>query len=301
MNPSHFIKLFSAFLLLTVSAAFANEPIKELTFLKGLQSKQITLVKTASNGGYMGKCLSVSLKNNTTAPIMVKMDPALIFTPLENKYQHLVSVGEEAIVLNPGETKTEKLQTFCGKAPASSPKDSLNYKFWKQGSPEMVLASRYIREHALYSSIGQHAVWMFTNNHCLRNVYSFGPDEAKGKLFVEYLAKITHQSVPEYFTFHKINTIDTSGPVYDRQTSTIIVNVEWKGEFSRNIRVAILDENKKVYKEITDGEVISSNGDHKISVIIDPKKTPKGVYYVQLKDHHNRVWIEKYVVVGNFC
>jgi hypothetical protein len=77
--------------------------------------------------------------------------------------------------------------------------------------------------------------------------------------------------------------------------------VEWKGEFSRNIRVAILDENKKVYKEITDGEVISSNGDHKISVVIDPKKTPKGVYYVQLKDHHNRVWIEKYVVVGNFC
>ncbi len=270
--------------------------------LEAVKSHKASLVQVASLGGHSGKCLSLSVKNNTGEQMEIKVDPALIFVPEKKEYQHLVTVGEEMIVLNPGETKKQSLQAFCGKASASSPAGLVKYTYWKQGSPEMRLAAHYIMENSLFNYLGQHAIWMFTDGHCLSNVYDPGTNNQVVKSFVAYLAKITGQQVPEYFTWHRINAGRQQTSVYNVTMEKIYVDLRWTHQSRRQMHAVILDEHRNVYRTLGDGELINASGEHYLQVTFDPKKDPLGIYYVQLNDDENVIWQEKRVIMRHgYC
>jgi hypothetical protein len=282
--------------LLVASAAGANT--RQYTLLQGLKKKQVSMTAICSNGGYMGKCLSLALRNNTRQQLELAVDPALIFTPSDPRYQHLVAVGEEQVTLKPGEERWVTLQTFCGKAPAGAPAANVRYSLWKQGDPVMIQTSRYIKEHRLFSSMGQHAIWMFTDRHKLNSVYSpYMKDHEEGKAFVTFLAGITQQEIPQFYTFHQINEQHTGRPVYDRTVSKVYVDMDWTGERRRHLHVLVLDAGRKLYRKIESGEVINSQGLHTVRVTLDPAKDPAGIYYVLLKDDESKVWLEKKAVL----
>lgn len=291
--PCCFMLLFMPFVVVAT---------RQVPLLKALQTRQASMVELCSGGGYMGKCLSVSIRNNTKEALQVTVDPALIFVPNEPGFQHLVAVGEEAITLLPGETKSQVLQTFCGKARARSPRKDIRYRLWKQGAEPMVLASRYIKANGLFNTLGQHAIWMFTDHHCLSNIYDPNISAAVVKNFTSYLARITHQEIPEYYTWHKINTDSRrQTAVYDVSLSKVYVDLDWTKESRRNMHVMILDADRKLYKIIESGEVSNSHGAHSIRIAFDPVSDPLGVYYVQLNDDENNIWQEKRVVLQHYA
>jgi hypothetical protein len=253
-------------------------------------------LNAVSNGGYIGKCLTVSLKNNTAVVVKVKVDPALIFVPDEPQYQHLVAVGEEEVLLRPQEQRNVSLQTFCGKASARGPAPNVRYKYWKQGDSTLVLASHYIKEHGLFNDLGQHAVWMFTDKHKLSNVYN-PHSKVDGRPFVTYLARITRQKVPQFHTWHKINDGRNSASVYEKKVSKIYVDITWNKESRRNMHVQIYNENNELYRTIETGQVSNSKGEHHVRVALDPAVDPEGFYTVRLKDDENNIWLEKEAIV----
>ncbi|RYZ34419.1 MAG: hypothetical protein EOP49_34550 [Sphingobacteriales bacterium] len=283
-------------LALSILLATAHVSFAIKTFmLKSSMAKKIVSVRSVSNGGHMGKGLTVRLSNNTSQEIRIQVDPALIFVADQPGYQHLVAVGEETIVLKPAEEGCLELQTFCGKASAHSPLANIKYKYWKQGDPGLVQASRYIKAHALFNSIGQHAVWMFTDNHSLGNIYSPYDKGSEGRNFVAYLSQITGRKIPEYYTYHHISE---RGQVFDPSVSKVFVDLNWNKEYRRTHQVLVFNQRGELYKVIEGGEVIDSKGNHNVKVVFDPKKDPPGKYTVQLKDSENEVLLQKIAVVG---
>ncbi|WP_146146798.1 hypothetical protein [Taibaiella chishuiensis] len=273
-----------------------------LLSLKESMAKRLVTVKAVSKGGFMGQCLNLELHNNTGSDLSLAVDPALIFKPLDSRFQPLVAVGEEQVTVEAGKSKTVTLQTFCGKSSASGPAKNLTYAYWKQGDTVMRQVSRYIRQHRLFGSLGQHAIWTLTSGHCLSNVYNPSGKPDEGKALVAYMAGLLRQQMPEYYTHHNINTSGNGGEVFDLNLSKVYVPLNWKKESRRQMHVVIFDHNRKVYREIKSGQVSNSKGEHEISVEFDPDRDPLGVYYVQLRDDESDVWIEKRVVMQkNIC
>jgi hypothetical protein len=162
----------------------------------------------------------------------------------------------------------------------------------------MRLISHYIKEHGLYGSLGQHAIWTLTDKHCLSNVYNPHTDSREGKGLVTYMAGLLRTGVPEYFTFHKINTgYGHATEVFNTGISKVYVDLYWNKESRRNMHVVVFDQNRKVYRNIESGQVSNSGGEHGIKIEFDPEQDPPGVYYVQLRDDENDVWQEKRVIM----
>ena len=131
MLYAHIVKRFVTAFLVCLLIIPAHATVKPVS-LKDCLKKGLIRMSACSNGGYIGKCLDLTLKNNTDKDLLVKVDPALIFRPEGEQYQHLVAVGQEIIMIPAKKTATQPVQTFCGKSKAASPVKNLSFKYWLQ-------------------------------------------------------------------------------------------------------------------------------------------------------------------------
>jgi hypothetical protein len=259
--------------------------------LKSAMASKMVSVTAIGNGGAMGKKLHLDLVNNLSVPLEVVVDPGLIFRPVDSSYQNLVAVGEEKVTIEPGAGASLDLQTFCGKSYARSPFMNLNYNFWKQGDSVMIKALGFIREHKLYSTVGQCAVWSLTNNHSLAGIY----DQTEiSKKFAGYMSVLTGRKLPPYYVTNKIT--DVPGTVaYNPAVDKYYVDFEWKPLSARNMHVYVLKEDGTLLWEHKK-DIISHEG-HKAIVELDPGKLARGKYVVELSDDDNFVWQSYEVMV----
>lgn len=186
------------------------------------------------------------------------------------------------------------VQTFCAKAPASCPFRNLRYHFLQQGDSTMILTLKYIREHKLYNNLGQHAVWTFTNDHCINTIYDPALPDASQKL-MEYVAKVRHLEIPKYYSFYQIQNRPGKSMIKEN-TGKEIVEMRWGNEGYRNMYVTVYREDGTVYKRNAGNEHYSADG-RSFIVTFDSAKE-RGIYYVELRDDHNRIWQRKDVSVG---
>jgi hypothetical protein len=75
--------------LLLFALVFCSSDVRAGRSLKESLAKGLVSLKALSNGGYMGRCLNLELKNNTNQPLALKVDPALIFKPADDRYNPL--------------------------------------------------------------------------------------------------------------------------------------------------------------------------------------------------------------------
>jgi hypothetical protein len=258
-----------------------------------MTSKAIT-VKALSKGGACGKCIKLDLTNNTDTEFAIAIDPGLIFTPSDDKYQHLVLMGQETIALAPHATSTIDLQTFCGKSYAWGPKPNLGYSYWRQGDSNMVKMLRYANENNISKDLVQRAVWTFTNAHCLNSVYDYRFPQAS-EAFVAYIAKLKKCSLPDFFMEYGINNI--SGQPIMTHDARIYVTLHWGHEGYRNMYLDIYKANGDHYKRINADRYIDKNG-NTVQVEFDPIRDPKGAYNIVLHDDSRKIWDQKQVIVG---
>ena len=249
---------------------------KTLSLKRAIKSKAI-LVDAISNGGAMGKCLTLNLLNQLDEPLDITVDPGMIFVPSDTSFQNLVAVGGEVIALKPKERAPLSVQTFCGKSYAHGPVRGLQYNFWKQGDSIMIKVSNYITSHQLYNNIGQHAIWTLTNNHPISTIYSPAMvDESKE--FISYIAKLRNIPEPEYYTHYELDNRPGAVSPIIYSSGKQYVDVSWKhDEGYRHMYVTIYKENGDVYKQVTGNEVIDEDG-HVVNIVFDPTVDLPGTY-----------------------
>jgi hypothetical protein len=283
------------FIFCCISCSRAAAAVSAMGLKQAMKSNAV-IVEAYGNGGAMGKCLRLHMANTTCKTLKIKIDPALIFDPVDGEFQKLVVVGGDSVMIEPDKKVDVTLQTFCGNAPKSCPTKDLRYHFAKQGDSAMILTMKYIREHELYNHLGQRTVWTFTNpdDHSINTIYSLGDPDASQKL-MEYVAKLRHLEVPKYYSYYEIQN-RPGEPMIKEGTGKEIVEMSWGNEGYRNMYVIVYREDGTVYKSNAGNEHCSADM-RRFIVTFDSEKE-RGFYYVELRDDHNRLWQRKDVAVG---
>jgi len=290
-NGFYYRGLLLAFCCIYSFNLFAG--IRSMNLQQALKTNSVIMTATGT-GGALGRCINLSLKNITCNPINLKIDQALIFKPADLRSQDLVLVGGDSVRIEPDKTASVPVQTFCAKSDAASPVKGLRYYFSKQGSPDMIKAMNYIRKNQLYNYIGQHAVWVFTNGHCINTIYSeLQPDLSKKML--AYVAELQHIPIPESFML--FNVRDVPGRNMIRGKGRQYVEMNWKNNIPRNMYVTVYRRDGHVYKT-NRGNERYDGVNHIFTVSFDPEKE-RGSYYVELRDDDNKIWGAKQVYIGN--
>jgi hypothetical protein len=262
--------------------------------LKEALKKKIVAIKGIGKGGARGKCLELQLTNNSSQPVQIEVDPAMIFSPSDTNYQDLVAAGSESIALEPKESGCLELETFCGKSYARCPVSGLDYSFYRQGDEAMINTMNFMRDNNMLDALGQKAVWSFTNNHPLNSIYDVGQQDRSRQL-VEYIAVQRNIPVPEYFTERKLDFTPGAAMIVPN-TAKYYVEMSWdKKAYGGKMNVLVYHKDGRLYKQINDGEICDHSG-HKITVKFDPK-VDKGDFVVVLKDDYSNIWSRKEVSV----
>jgi len=252
------------------------------TGLKAALEKGMVKLSAVSTGAvYSGKALRMQLTNNTRDALQITVEPALIFRPSDTSYQDLVLPGTEMIALAPGGSGELTVQTFCGKANASAPSAKLDYAFKKQGDSVMIKVLRYISKHQLFDNLGQHAVWVLTDNHSLEGLM----DPARPKVSSDLLAlmvQLTGRRVPLYFKQFRLNTA-AGQPVFDNKLLKIISKLEWKLDSPKALTMGIYNERGDLVQHIFKEKELTP-GLFKMQVEFEAENAPAGKYFLRLKD-----------------
>lgn len=286
--------ILQASCLLSCWHVFASKETSHIMLTQAIKERKVK-VCAEGLGGYQKKCLFLSIANNTSAPLSVMIDPAMVFRPVDTFQQDLVITGDELIVLAPREVKGISLNAFCGKSYAHSPRRNMPFQFLKQGDSAMIAVARYIKANNLYDHAGQAAIWSFTNRHTLGNIYDVSNPKRTAGL-ASLVSKLTGRPIPEYYTLRKIRKEDT-GAVYVEEISKLFVELNWQYNPHANQHVYIYKSDGTLYKEMKDGERIAPTGHH-IRIVFDPEKDPLDTYTVYVKDDNNYVYARKKVLVS---
>jgi len=272
---------------------------QKMTLKHALGSKSVGL-EAVGKGGAMGECLILNLKNNTDKPLIIVVDPGLIFVPADTAYQNLVLLGMESIEIAPGIAKELTVSTFCGKSYAKCPPRYHRYTYWRQGDTNMVKVLNYVRENGIAKEdigLAQRAVWTFTNKYHLRSVY----DPAKPQLseqLIRYMADVRKVKIPDYFSYTDLAVQRAGAPLFTGQHQRVSVLMKWGNIDYRMMFVRVKNENGDIYRKLESGQYIDKNG-HTMVVEFNADRDPAGTYTVEVCDENQKVWDRKVVVVGD--
>ncbi len=285
------VLLLSLFATHSVQSRTINTTLRRSVFNK------LVSVKATSAGGLYENCLKLDITNNSPDTLLMTVDPAMIFQPDDTNYQDLVTMGTETVPIVPKETAKMSVFAYCGKSYARCPARNMNYTLARRVDSVLVKTMKHMKEQQVSTSLGQTAVWHFTNRHCLNTVYDHNNPRASEEL-VQFIAKERHSKVPDIFTEYE-TSVKPGMPVMvaDGKATTYVV-VKWKhANAPKHMIVTVLKENGDVYKRIYGNDQIDKEG-HTVLVAFNSVNDIKGVYYVELKGDDGKVWDKQKVIVG---
>lgn len=271
----------TAIILLLSAFAFRAGAAMASGLKEAMQNGTVRVTATTTANSYNGKALRLEINNTSRNRLQVTIDPALIFRPEEEGYQHLVLPAEEMLAIAPGATAAIEVQTFCGKMHAMSPGAGLSYKFLKQGDSSLIKVTQYIRKNRLYDYLGQQAIWAITDKTDLEGVIDPNRSKQSAELLA-LLVNLTGRPVPPYFKMYKLDT--TAGqPVFRKRVLKIVSNMEWKLQEPASISLGIYNAAGDLVQGVLDEKPMAKGG-YRMQVQFEAEGAPPGKYYLRLKD-----------------
>jgi len=158
--------VFLAFCI-TLHAApiVAQSALQEVDLSAAAAQGLVTADVRASGNSYYGPgTLNATLTNTSAQPLTVVIPQGLRFRSLDTTYQDEIVAVTERVTLQPGETRTVPLTSFCGNAHRAAPIADNPYAIGEMESPRMRNLLNEIERRNLQDDIqGQWAVWQQTD------------------------------------------------------------------------------------------------------------------------------------------
>ena len=169
-------------------------PVK---LLEAKKQKKVS-VKSIGNGGHMGECISLTVKNLTALKQDIIVNPGLIFTSLDSSAQNLMAVEEYTLVLMPGASKTLNVYTMCIEAHDHSPYVNSLFDLNKEATGELLALAIMIANKDYRNSTAQSAIWALTDNNSLDEIYA--TDTTMAGQLANYVSTATGRPRPQIIT-----------------------------------------------------------------------------------------------------
>lgn len=266
-------------LILSSVYSFAAPPT-QLSLSKAIQQNMITIVATATGQSYNEQGLKLKIKNNGSLRFNLMINEGVIFAPDSAGYQPLILVGGERLYMNKLAEGEVMVQTFCANSALSAPYEGLSYTYLKDAGDTLKKVLNFMHKNRMYGDLGQSAVWFFTNDHDLEEVYD-GNNDFMSKKLLEYIISVTGRTMPEY---HVQPTIaDEPGQeVYNPKTLKIFAKYEYLLEEPKTLTLGIFNEAGEMIQPVFENRRYGKAG-HRFRVEFEAKDVQAGKYYIRLK------------------
>lgn len=282
--------LFFLLLLLSLNAKAGLQRLK----LSDALRMNIVSVTATGKGGYTGQALQLKITNNSGNPLLLTVDPALIFRPVDTSQQDLLLAGNEKISVQPFKNAEAAVQTFCAKSYAGSPRAGEAFSFLKQGGDTLQQVIDFMRNNnLLFSPLAQKAVWVLTNEHSIATVYEPALHQQSLRL-TEFLSQLLGQPQPDVYVIHGLNN-EPGQPVFQPKALSMVALFEEKQETPRKLTLGVFDQEGNMIQPVFEDRMFGKGG-HRFKVAFDAKNVSAGPYYIRLKSG-DEVLQEKSVVV----
>lgn len=248
---------------------------------QALSEGLVRLEAIGSGQSFLRNGLKIRLTNLSKGGVLIHVEPALLFRPIDTNYQDLICVGNETIPLAANASREVDLATFCAKAHAAAPADSLPFRYIGQADSLMQQLLSYLRLQRLQDFLGQQAVWAMTDFHNLEGV--FDTDRPKESFaLLDFMQKLVGQSRPEFF---KIYGIDTSAgqAAFVNRILKIATQMQWQQERTATLDLGIFNEQGKLIQTVFAKNELK-RGKYKINIKFKAEHAPKGLYYLRLTE-----------------
>jgi len=185
----------------TLLVAFSN--VTTTMSLQEAMNKNIIKVKIKSLGGYQGESTIMELQNISKNNLKIIVEPGRKLLADDEKYQNLLVVKQEEILVNAGSKATRKITGFCCESSDSGPKSDLKYKPNNMADTSLVHLAKYINHNygQLTTSAIQQAIWAISNNH---ESAAIGATNEKEMSLKNLVCTLKNEPIPWYIIKQQI-------------------------------------------------------------------------------------------------
>ncbi len=275
------MRKFLALLLIFIGFSYATiAAIRKINLLEAHKERLVQFDVKRTSYSFKERGLKLNIHNKSKEPLVIKIDPALIFEPEDSTYQDLVLPGNEMLFVKAESIGTIEVQTYCGKSAALSPGEDLAYNYKKQGDSIMISTFEFAGLIGANADLTQKAVWFLTDiDKNLANVYSPDQDKQSQKLLI-FLAKKMGYKIPEYRIESAINS-EIGSIASAGKALKLHVDIEWDQPSPEVLSLSIFnDKNQRIASYFEDKMV--RKGHVKISASFETYQYPKGDYFIRL-------------------
>lgn len=262
----------------TLLLAF-SEMSTSLTLQEAL-SKNLVKVKIKGLGNYQGESTILEIQNLSSKDLSIKLEPGRKFVPDEEKYQNLLVVREEQLLVKAGSNASKRVVGFCCESNDCGPRNNLGFKTQDMADSNLIKLATYINANykQLNTTSIQQAIWSISNNHASAAINTGSEKEMALKMLV---SKLKNEPIPWYIIKQRIYQ-SPSGQIHLVNDSLLgkmaYSNTEWC--YSK-LNIYDVKDNAVL---ISVGNWLKPGTNNAYDVALPISKLPKGKYKLTLEN-----------------
>jgi hypothetical protein len=252
----------------------------QIKLLDAIKSNQANIVATGNptennplKSSHTGKCLKLKIINTSKIALEYKIEDSYHLSCNDASTQDLITTENLLVTLNPGQSKDLTINALCGEKSNGSPseKDSFVLSYRHNGS--ILRLTDFLAKHRVNDNTAQQAMWCFTDNNSIENIFDTNTDTTYENNLVLLVADEKNSPIPKR-TYQPIRILKYPIELNGNHSQYI--------DRKTTIGFYITDSINHIMTTLIEDDTETRTGTAKYSYFYRGQY-PKGTYYVQMK------------------
>ena len=156
--------------------------------------KGLVTMEAKGLGDHSGKCLELSLTNNTSGSLNIIVNAGSVFNPEQTDMQDIFVVKDQMVVLPQKRMTKHQISGYCCQMSDRSPSEGVAFTKGTVKDQKLITLANHINQNKYPESVFQNAVWCVSDNNSIADIYAENEEDMNQvKALREELSKITGQ------------------------------------------------------------------------------------------------------------
>lgn len=251
----------------------------------------ITGNKSSDNpkgSSHTGKCLLLNLTNHSAGKIEVKIESAYQFENQSKQNQDLICTENMIVSLGANQTKNVAVNALCTEKSNASPKETDTFLLVKRQDQVYIKLTDIFQKYKCYHNTAQQAVWCFTDNNPIDNIFDTDTDTLVENELVAYVSTVKGVAAPSRKRYVSTPRILRYPIEVDSALSIHIERIT-------TIGIYLTDSSHHILKVLIDEDTERRVGTAKYSYFYRGQ-LPKGTYYVAMQKNGEWINLQKFLL-----
>lgn len=235
-------------------------------------------------GSHMGKCLLLNIKNNSATKIDIKIESAYQFVNQTGSHQNLVTTENMIVSIPQNSNKVVSVNALCCEKNDGAPSEKDTFLLIKRYDAVYAKLTDILEKHKCFLNTAQQAMWCFTDNNAIDNIYDTHKDTLVENELVAYVSTAKGVPIPARHRY-----VDMSKPRILKYPLEVDSSISIHIEQITTIGIYLTDSSYRVLVTLFDEETERRTGTAKYSFFYRGQQY-KGTYYVAMKK--NGQWVK---------